>query len=139
MLAIVLALVAGLLVGSLSGLVGIGGGVVLIPLLVYVFRAEMHVAAGTSLAIVVPTAIMGALVHWNHGNLDLRLAFVIALGAVGGSLLGAWVGDLITGDTLKKIFALILLLISISVFLDAYNVPTPWTTDETIEVEETAV
>jgi uncharacterized membrane protein YfcA len=115
------AVLSGLLVGSLSGLVGIGGGVLLVPLLLYVFRLDMNLAAGTSLAIVIPTAIVGSLVHFGKGNVDWRLTVVIALGSILGAVIGAWGGSHLPGETLKKIFAVILVLISLKVAFDAFT------------------
>lgn len=119
---IILGIISGLAVGLLSGLVGIGGGVVLVPLLLYVFKVDMHVAAGTSLAIIIPTAIAGVLGHLSNGNVAWKFALLIAVGAIAGSVLGSWLADLLPSASLKKIFAFLLLLISVKVLLDAYNV-----------------
>ncbi len=119
---IILGIISGITVGLLSGLVGIGGGVVLVPLLLYVFKVDMHVAAGTSLAIIIPTAISGVVGHLSHGNVSWKLALIITIGAIAGSFLGAWMANILPAASLKKIFAFLLLLISIKVLLDAYNI-----------------
>lgn len=118
---VVAAILSGIIAGMLSGLVGIGGGVVLVPLLLYVFKVNMYTAAGTSLAIVLPTVIAGAINHFVRGNVDWRLALIIGLSSVVGSYLGVWAGSLLPAVSLKKIFAVILLVISINVLLDAYQ------------------
>lgn len=117
--------VAGIMVGSLGGLVGIGGGVVLVPLLLYGYGLSMHLAAGTSLSIVLPLSLAGAISHFQRGNVDLRLTLLIGIGSIVGSLLGAWAGSLVPGTVLKKIFAIILLFISLNTVADAYNINVP--------------
>jgi uncharacterized protein len=85
-------IVLGLLVGFLSGVVGIGGGVLIVPALVYVFRMSQHKAQGTSLGALL--APIGALAFWEYykaGNVDVRAALLIAAGfAVGGYFGGHW-------------------------------------------------
>lgn len=132
------AIVSGLSVGLLSGLVGIGGGVLLVPLLLYVFKVDMHIAAGTSLAIIIPTALVGVWGHFNHGNVDWRLAAIIAIGGILGSFLGAWLANILPSTTLKKIFAFLLLLISIKVIFDAYGVNPPWASSQPSHTETAA-
>lgn len=109
--------------GIISGLVGIGGGVLVVPILLYVFKVDMHSAAGTSLAIIIPTAIVGALSHFTRGtNIDWRVAAIIALGAIAGATMGAWIANALPAVTLKKVFAVILLVVSISILLDSYGI-----------------
>jgi len=85
-------IVLGLFVGFLSGVVGIGGGVLIVPALVYIFRMSQHKAQGTSLGALL--APIGALAFWEYykaGNVDLQAALLIALGfAVGGYFGGHW-------------------------------------------------
>lgn len=118
---ILIVLGCGVLVGALSGLVGIGGGILLVPLLLYVSKLDMHIAAGTSLAIVIPTAIFGSMIHFSRGNVDWRLAGLVALGSVAGSVFGAYAGPYLPGDTLKRVFAVVLVLISLKVVSDAFR------------------
>lgn len=121
MTTIILATLAGLATGVLSGLVGIGGGIVLVPMLLYLFRTDMHVAAGTSLAVIVPTAIAGVVTHFTTGNVSLKLGLAIAPGAIVGAMLGSYLASLLPADTLRRIFAVILLVISIRIFLDSFE------------------
>lgn len=136
---IILAVLAGLVTGMLSGLVGIGGGIVLVPILLYIFRTDMHVAAGTSLAVIVPTAIAGVLSHFSAGNVSLKLGLAIAPGAIGGAMLGAYLANILPADTLKRIFAVILVVMSIRIFLDSFELlGKPKTTSPEQAVETTA-
>lgn len=123
---VIVALMIGIIVGSLSGLVGIGGGILLIPFLLYVFRLGMHSAAGTSLSIVLPMSLVGAISHFHRGNVELRLTLLIGIGAVAGSFLGVWIGGLLPPQTLKKIFALILLTVALKVVADAFEIRLPF-------------
>lgn len=100
MTTIILAILAGLATGVLSGLVGIGGGIVLVPMLLYLFRTDMHVAAGTSLAVIVPTAIAGVVTHFTAGNVSLKLGLALAPGAIVGAMLGAYLASILPADNL---------------------------------------
>ncbi len=71
MLQIIYYLAVGLMAGFFSGLLGIGGGVIIVPALVLLLGFAMRTAIGTSLAIVVPTALAGAILHFQEGNLHL--------------------------------------------------------------------
>lgn len=119
---LIMGLIAGIAVGGISGLVGIGGGTLTIPLLLYVFRIDMHSAAGTSLAIIIPTALVGVATHFSRGTVDWRLALLIAVGSIVGSYLGSNFAYALSATTLKKIFAMILLIVSLSILLDAYGI-----------------
>ncbi len=121
MLGIIVAIGTGLVIGSLSGLVGIGGGILLMPLLLYVFRTDIHTAAGTSLAIVIPTAIAGGVVHLTKGNINWHLTLIIAAGAVLGSIAGAWLGNRLPAATLQRAFAVLLVLALFRPAQDAAN------------------
>ena len=72
MIQYLLIILGGLFAGFASGLLGIGGGVLLVPLLLYGFKLDIHQAIGTSLAIIIPTAIFGSLVHFHYGNVSFK-------------------------------------------------------------------
>lgn len=89
---IFLILALGLFVGILVGLLGIGGGVVLVPAMVYLLHYDQHLAQGTSLLIMLPPIGLGALrTYWKNGQVDLRAGIYCAI----GFLLGGYVGGLI--------------------------------------------
>src|SRR5215468_6653169 len=88
----ILVLALGLGVGVLVGLLGIGGGVVLVPAMVYLLHFDQHLAQGTSLFILLPPIGLGALrQYWKAGQVDLRAGIFCA----SGMILGAWLGGLI--------------------------------------------
>src|SRR5213595_2520190 len=92
-------LLLGLGVGVLVGLLGIGGGVVLVPAMVYLLGMDQHMAQGTSLFILLPPIGLGALrEYWKQGQVDLRAGILCAL----GMLLGAYAGSLIALPMLSR-------------------------------------
>ncbi len=117
MLKLILALVVGVGVGIFSGLVGVGGGIVLIPILVYGFHMDQHQAQGTSLAMLLPpTGLLAFLQYYRAGNVDLKLGLVIALGVfVGGYFGGDWAQH-IPQAAMRKVFAVLLAGVAIQMF-----------------------
>lgn len=106
----------GLVTGVLSGLLGVGGGILMVPAMIYFWQFEPKLAVGTSLAVMIPTSLVGALRHhYSYGNVDWALAAVLAVGAVVGTgLLGAPLAELLPGDVLKKVFGIALLLVALN-------------------------
>jgi len=105
-------LAVGLVIGTVSALFGIGGGVLMVPAMVYIWGLEMQVAVGTSLAVMIPTAIAGMLRHSiSYENVDFKLAAALAVGATAGAaLLGAPLAEALPAETLKKGFGVLLVL-----------------------------
>jgi uncharacterized membrane protein YfcA len=107
------AALVGAIGGAASGLLGIGGGVVMVPLLVNWVALDQRTAHGTSLAILVFTATAAAAVYLLEGPVDVRLALILALGAVFGARLGAQATARMTGLTLKRAFGALLVLVAL--------------------------
>jgi uncharacterized membrane protein YfcA len=80
---------AGLLIGTLSGITGVGGGIFLVPTLVIGFGLSHHLAQGTSLVAILPTAAVGAFTHFRRGTVDLRTAAWIGVAGMPTALVGA--------------------------------------------------
>lgn len=109
MTAILLTLAIGLVGGVLSGLLGIGGGVVLIPMLVFILDIAQHTAQGISMLVIIPTALV-ALWHFHKDKMvDYRMAGLLALGAVSGALITANFVQYIPGSDLKKLFGVFII------------------------------
>jgi len=106
----VLVLILGLVAGIFSALLGVGGGIILIPGMVFLLGMELHKAIGTSLAIIIPTALMGVYRHNLHGNIEWTSVLLIVVGSVVGAYIGAWGSNFLSPDTLRKIFVVFLLL-----------------------------
>ncbi|MDT8901384.1 sulfite exporter TauE/SafE family protein [Anaeroselena agilis] len=107
----------GFAVGSLSGLLGIGGGVFMVPIMVTYFAFSQHIAQATSLAVVVPTGMVGALVYGLHGNLDLGITLNIVVGSMLGASVGARLAKKLPAAQLKKLFGIMLILAGVRMVL----------------------
>jgi uncharacterized membrane protein YfcA len=98
----------GLVAGSVSASLGVGGGVIFVPALVIFFSFDQHIAQGTSLAVIVPTAIVGAWVHARAGRVVWRYALPLGIAGVAGGVIGGTIA-LSLGDTvLRRLFAAML-------------------------------
>jgi hypothetical protein len=113
----ILQIAAGFAAGWLSALLGIGGGVILIPMMIYFFKVPIQQAVGTSLAVIIPTALVGAWKHYNLNHLNLKLAILLAVGAVIGSYIGALSVNSFSPDVIRKIFAVLLLVTAARMFI----------------------
>ena len=105
----VMVVVAGVVVGILSALFGIGGGLLMVPFITVALDESQHLAEGTSLLVIVPTAIAGVMAHRKSGFVSFRHALWLAVGGIGGAYVGALIALRLEGDTLRDIFALFLL------------------------------
>jgi hypothetical protein len=106
-------LLLGFGVGVLVGLLGIGGGVVLVPAMVYLFRMDQHMAQGTSLFVLLPPLGLGALIaYWKRGQVDLRAGILCALGMLIGGYLGSLAAIPLTSRNLKGLFGCFLMLLA---------------------------
>lgn len=111
---ILLFILLGLLAGVLSGLMGIGGGMIVIPALVFLFGFSQLKAQGTTLAMLVPPiGILAAIAYYRQGYMDLKVAAFICLGFFFGSLFGAKVATGLSNVVLQRIFGTFLLLVAL--------------------------
>lgn len=104
-----LAILTGLFVGVLSGVMGIGGGILLVPIMVLGFGFAQHAAQGTSLAAIIPTSIVGAYTHDRAHNVDRTAAAWLSAGGVAGALVGALVAVQLPRGLLVRLFGAFLL------------------------------
>ncbi len=107
----------GLAAGFLAGLLGIGGGVLMVPAMVLLLGFDQHVAQGTSLMVVIPAALTGSYTHHRNGRLFLRDAAILAAGGVIGAVIGAVFALSIDDDILRRLFAGFLLVIAVRMLL----------------------
>ena len=110
--------VLGIFAGFLGGLLGLGGGVVFVPGLVYLFGFPIHKAIGISLAVIVPTALAGALKHSAAGNYDLVVTAILALGAIVGSYLGVSAANVMPEVVLRRVFGVFLVVLGLNALFD---------------------
>lgn len=124
----------GLLAGMFGGLVGLGGGVIMVPLLVGVLKLEQRVAHGTSLLALVFTGMIGAATYAMHHALDWEAAFILAAGAVWPARWGARVCHALAEHNLKRAFGLFLIVISLLLLLKPYLPGLPGTVAGSLKV-----
>jgi uncharacterized protein len=111
-------LVAGLVTGVFGGLFGIGGGAILVPMLIYIFKMTQHQAQGTSLAVLLPPVGLFAFLQYHRaGFVDLRAAGWLAAGFMAGAAAGALVAERIQPGVLRRGFGVILLLVALRMIL----------------------
>ncbi|MDD5035988.1 MAG: sulfite exporter TauE/SafE family protein [Methylococcaceae bacterium] len=102
----------GLAAGLCSGFFGIGGGVIIVPALVYLLGFTQHRAIGTSLAILLPPVGLGAAIaYYRHDNLDIRAALIVAAGLFVGGWIGAMLSHQISGPYLRLAFGIFVLVL----------------------------
>jgi uncharacterized protein len=115
---LILGLIAvGVVAGYTSGLVGIGGGILVVPALIFFFGFSQHTAQGTTLAMLVPP--IGILAAWNYykqGFVDVKTALIICVGFLIGAFLGSGTAIHLQENLLRKIFAAVVILIGMRMF-----------------------
>ena len=107
----------GMIAGFVSGLLGLGGGVVLVPSLVFLLRLTQHAAQGTALLVIIPTALSGTIKYFTSGNLSLEYALWIATGSMLGVLLGSLVAHQLPPAILRKCFGAFIMIVAIKMFV----------------------
>lgn len=113
MLNVMIYILLGLFAGVLSGLVGIGGGIIVIPCLVYLFKFSQHAAQGTTLAMLLPPiGLLAAWAYYKQGYVNLPVAGLLCLGFVLGGYLGAKFAIGIPEVMLRKVFGVCLLMVA---------------------------
>lgn len=127
---VLLFVVLGSLAGFLAGLLGIGGGIILVPLFLWTFDAAgfspeilVHTAFGTSLAIIIPTAFSSTLGHRKRGNVEWHQVVYLCLGGFFGALFGAWLASLLSGDWLKGLFGVMQIFVALQMIIFQPRLP----------------
>ncbi len=111
---ILILLLIGLMAGVLSGLIGIGGGIIIVPALVYFIGFSQRTAQGTSLAILLlPVGLLGVIQFYKAGYVDVKVTAVIALAFFIGSYFGSRIALTISQEVLRKCFAVLLIIIAV--------------------------
>lgn len=111
---ILLFVLLGLVAGGFSGLIGVGGGVIIVPALVFLFGLSQHAAQGTTLALLVPPiGLLAAWTYYQEGYVDIHIAALICIGFLAGGLLGAKFANHLSNLALERVFGVAMLLISL--------------------------
>jgi uncharacterized membrane protein YfcA len=113
----ILFILLGLIAGTFSGVIGLGGGVIIVPALIFIFGLTQQQAQGTTLALMVPPiGILAAYAYYQQGYVDLKIAALICVGFIFGGWIGAKIAVSLPQNVLQKIFALSLFFISLKMF-----------------------
>jgi len=116
---IVLLLVIGFLAGVVGGSLGLGGGIIIVPALVFILGFTQHQAQGTSLAVLLfPVGILAVINYAKNGYVNYKYALILIVAFVLGSYLGSVISVHLPAKSLKKIFGIFMLLISIKMIFD---------------------
>jgi uncharacterized membrane protein YfcA len=109
----------GVIAGVLSGLVGIGGGVIIVPALVYFFSMDQKTAQGTSLAVLLPpTGLLAFLEYYHAGHVDVKVGAAIVVGLLMGGWFGGQVAQQLPQETLRKVFAVLLVMTAVKMWTE---------------------
>ena len=111
---VLIVLVIGVFAGAFGGFIGIGGGLIVVPCLVYFIGMSQHTAQGTSLAMMLPPiGVLAVYNYYKQGNVDFRVAAILCISFVAGSFFGSKIALSLSADQIKKAFGVIIILIGI--------------------------
>src|SRR5437773_11401775 len=112
----------GLVAGVLAGVFGLGGGVVIVPALIYLAGFSQHRATGTSLAVLLPPIGFAAMwEYYRHDNVNVRAAMIIAAAVFGGGRVGAVVANRVSGPYLRLAFGVFVVVLGLSLMVGAFR------------------
>ncbi|MGC4102775.1 sulfite exporter TauE/SafE family protein [Ferruginibacter sp.] len=129
---ILIIILIGIAAGTLSGLVGVGGGIIIVPALVYFIGFSQKGAQGTSLGVLLlPVGILGVMQYYKQGHIDIKVVGYLSIGFIIGGLLGSKIALTLSQETSKKIFAILMIIIAVKMlFLDK---PKKENSDNTVQ------
>lgn len=111
---ILIVIAVGIAAGILGGLVGVGGGIIIVPALVYFLGFSQKTAQGTSLGLIMlPVGILGVLQYYKQGHVDFKVVGILAIGFLVGSFFGSKISLGLSQETVKKTFAVLMIVIAV--------------------------
>lgn len=113
-------ILTGCAMGLLSGMLGVGGGIIAVPAMVFFLGMNIHQATGTSLAVIVPVALAGAVQRHVQGDVNLKWALVLAAGGIICGFLGAKLSASVDAVWLKRLFAVVLFVAGALLIRDSF-------------------
>jgi uncharacterized membrane protein YfcA len=118
---VLLFLTIGLVAGVLAGFFGVGGGILIVPALIFLAQFPTKLALGTSLAAIaiLPVGLLGAYTYYRTGNLNVKASLLIALGIFLGAWVGSRVAQHVPGAILQRMFAAFMVLMAIRLWVEA--------------------
>lgn len=128
---ILILLLVGIAAGILSGLVGIGGGLIIVPALIFFLGFSQKLAQGTSLGILLlPIGILAVLQYYKAGFVDVKTVWLVAVGFLAGGYFGSRIALSLPQEAVKKIFAIVLLVIAVKMLFIDKKIKEPTITNE---------
>jgi uncharacterized protein len=113
-----LLIIVGLVAGILSGFVGVGGGIIMVPALIWLLGYNQHQAQGTSLAVLMlPVVFLAVRNYWKEGMVDWKVVGVIAAAFVAGGYFGSKGALALPADTVKRVFGVVMFFVAIKLIL----------------------
>ena len=104
----------GLFGGTLAGLFGIGGAIIIVPALVYLFGFDQKMAQGTTLAMLIPpTGLLAAWQYYQGGHMNIKVAVILCIGMFVGGYFGGYVANHVPAELMRKLFGVFLLLVAL--------------------------
>ena len=124
---ILIVILIGVAAGMLSGLVGVGGGLIIVPSLVFFLGMSQFTAQGTSLGLILlPVGILAVLNYYKQGHVDVKVVCLLSIGFIAGSYFGSKISLSLSQDTVKKCFAVFMIIVAIKmIFFDKKKEPAP--------------
>ena len=111
---IIILILIGVAAGMLSGMVGIGGGIVIVPALVYFLAFSQKEAQGTTLGLLLfPVGILGVIQYYKQGHVDFKIVAIVAIGFIVGSYFGSKISLSMSDERVKRFFAIVIMLVAI--------------------------
>ncbi len=122
---ILIIILVGIAAGILGGLVGVGGGIIIVPSLIYFIGFSQKTAQGTSLGLIMlPVGILGVLQYYKQGHVDFKVVGILAAGFLAGGYFGSKIALSLPQETVKKIFAVLMIVMAIKMlFFDKTKRP----------------
>jgi uncharacterized protein len=116
---IIILICIGVLAGFTGGALGLGGGIIIVPALIFIMGFSQHQAQGTSLAVLIfPVALLGAYNYYKSGFVNFKFVVVLAIAFLVGSYLGSLMAINLPEKILKKVFGFVVLLLSLKMIFD---------------------
>ncbi len=126
---LIILIIIGIAAGMLGGMVGVGGGIIIVPALVFFLGFSQKMAQGTSLGILLlPVGILGVMQYYKEGYVDMRVVLLISTGFFLGSLIGSKLALSLSQETVKKIFAILLIIVAVKMLFFDKKIPENKTT-----------
>ncbi len=121
-IASIISLLLGFCAGAFSGLLGVGGGSILVPGMVYLLETSQHVANGTSLAVILASAFIGGITYYKKGMVDGNMAILLGIGATAGGIAGASIMAMLPADILRRAFGAFIILTGFKLLMEEVNI-----------------